>query len=322
MALGTNKILGPDGANMIDSSGELTQAHREKFVFDVTNLLLNGNENGLGLQKTCPLWAIPTPPIPGPTIILDPIKPSPEFLFWFKSQPFATLAAPVLVDKNQEYQKLILETIYVPLVKMLNLNGKTSLGPIIDPTIVGDTTKFNGVQIPDLPAIMAKIFLQVSLGTPVAKLNLYNEFGISELQFGDLFSLLSKPPDLSPPSFSIPSPPIPKVPNLGSPSFVLPKLALQIFQIPASVLPQLMTLITSPAIDPPGLLTKIVEIIIDIVLKILKSLGFLIGLPKILSATLTVIIKNLAGMLLCDLVGSLLGTGLIVKVVASLIGVT
>jgi prepilin-type N-terminal cleavage/methylation domain-containing protein len=114
----------------------------------------------------------------------------------------------------------------------------------------------------------------------------------------------------------------PKVPNLGAPSFILPDLILGILTIPLDLIGQLLGLITSPDIDPIALLKKIIQLIVDIILALLKKLGMLVGVPKILSATLAVIIKNLAGMLLCDVIGLLLGTGGIVKIVAGLTGVT
>jgi hypothetical protein len=327
MAIGTDKILGPKGANMIGDDGELTDAARNKFVVDVASMLTLGNEDGLTLQKTSPLWVIPTPPIPGPPLVIDILKPEPEFLFWFKPQPFALLSIPMLSDKEKDYQKLIIDTLYAPLVKMLNLNGKTSLGPIIDPSIVVDLSKFPNLMIPDLPKLMADIFIQVTAANipstaVAAKLKLWDDFGIGDPKVLDLIDLLLKVPDLSPPGFSIPSIPIPPVPNLGPPSFILPDLILGILTIPLDLIGQLMGLITAPDIDPIALLKKILQLIIDIILSLLEKLGMLVGLPKLLSATIAVIIKNLAGMLLCDVVGSLLGTGVIVKVVAGLTGVT
>lgn len=327
MALGTDKILGPAGAGMVDDSGELTDACRTKFVADIAALLAAGNENGMGLQLTNPLYVLPTPPIPGPSLILDPLNPKPESLFWFKAEPFALLSLPILTDKEKQFQKLVVNTLYAPLVKMMNLNGKTSLGPIIDPSIVLDMSKFPNLTIPQLPSIMAQIFVQVALANvpttaPAAKIKLYKDFGIGDFQIPDLISLLTAPPNLAPPAFSIPDIPLPNVPNAGVPSFVLPDLILQIFMIPMNLIGQLLTLITSPGIDPFALLKSILELVVNLILDTLKKLGLLVGLPKLLSATLAVIIKNITGMLLCDVVGSLLGTGLIVKVVSQLTGLT
>jgi hypothetical protein len=221
MALGTDKILGPRGAGMIGADGELTDAARTKFVVDVASMLALGNEDGMTLQKTSPLWVIPTPPIPGPALIIDILKPEPEFLFWFKPQPFALLAVPTLSDKEKDFQKLIINNLYAPLVKMLNVDGKTSLGPVIDPSIAVDLSKFPNLTIPDMPKLMADLFIQVTAANvpataPAAKLKLKDDFGIGDDITLDLIDLLTKKPDLSPPGFSIPSIPIPKVPNPGT----------------------------------------------------------------------------------------------------------
>lgn len=322
MALGTDKILGPKGAAMVNDQGELTDACRDKFTADVASLMLYGNENGLGLQKTNLLYLVPTPPIPGPSLIIDALNPQPEPLFWFKPEPFALLALPILLDKEKDYQKLIVNTLYAPIVKMMNLNGKTSLGPIIDPTIVMDMGKFPDLKIPDLPEIMAKIFALVNLNNPAAKLKLFQEFGIGDPVALQLLELVTTIPDISPPGFSVPPLPIPPNPNIGVPSFVLPDLLLGLLLVPIELIKKLMTLVTIPNIDPLGLIKKILQLIIEAILKLLETLGLLLGLPKLLAATLTVIMKNLAGMLLCDVVGSLLGTGLIVKIVAQVAGLT
>lgn len=326
--IGVAKILGPMGANMISDGGKLTKAAREKFTIDVLSLLAGGNEEGVGLQKTSPLFVLPCPPIPGPDLVLSLVNPEPEPLFWFKPEPLAFLSTPIIIDPEKAYQKLIVDTLYEPLVKMMNLDGKPgTLGPIIDPTIAIDLSKFPNISIPDLPGIMAEIFvLTAAANIPstaiAAKLKLFDTFGIGDPIVLQLIPLLTKVPDLSPPSFSIPSIPLPPVPNLGIPSFVLPDLILGLLTIPLKLIGQLMGLITSPGFDPLELIIKIIKLIIDLILALLQALGLLAGLPKLLSATISVIIKNMAGMLLCDVVGSLLGTGAIVKIVASLVGLT
>ena len=327
MAIGVAKILGPKGANMVNDNGELTKAARDKFSLDVLTLVALGNKDGKGLQKTNPLFLLPCPPIPGPDLILSILKPEPEPLFWFKPEPLALLSAPIIIDPEKAYQKLIVDTLYAPLVKMMNLDGKLSLGPIIDPSIAIDLSKFPNLSIPQLPDIMAKIFIQVTLANVpstaiAAKLKLWDDFGIGDPKILDLIPLLTKVPDLSPPSFSIPKIPIPPVPNLGIPSFVLPDLILGILMIPINLIGKLMSLITSPLLDIIELLIKIIKLIIELIMALLQALGLLVGVPKLLSATISVIIKNLAGMLLCDVVGSLLGTGAIVKIVGTLAGLT
>jgi len=67
---------------------------------------------------------------------------------------------------------------------------------------------------------------------------------------------------------------------------------------------------------------KIIKIIIDLLLKVLEPIILLIAGIQLLAASLTVIIKNLAGMLLCDILGSLFGTGAMVKIVGKLVGLS
>jgi hypothetical protein len=328
VGIGVAKILGPQGVGMLTDGGKLTKAARDKFTVDVLSLLAGGNEDGTGLQKTSPLFVLPCPPIPGPDLILSIVNPEPEKLFWFKPEPLALLATPIIIDPEKAYQKLIVDTLYEPLVKMMNLDGKPgTLGPVIDPTIAIDLSKFPNAKIPDLPKIMADIFVQVTLANVpntaiAAKLKLFKDFGIGDPIVLELIPLLTKVPDLTPPSFNIPSIPLPPVPNLGIPSFVLPDLMLGLFSIPLKLIGKLIGMITSPGFDPLEILLKIIKLIIEIILALLQALGLLVGLPKLLSATIAVIIKNMAGMLLCDVIGSLLGTGLIVKIVGTLVGLT
>lgn len=329
MALGTDKVLGPGGVGMLDGSEKLTKAARAKFVADVLGIMVGGNEDGMGLTHTLPPLPLPVFPVPGPQVILNPLtNPAGESFFWFKPEPLALALTPILLKEDGEYQKLIVDSLFQPLVKMLNIAGGTNLGPIIDPTIVVDLSKFPNLTIPDLPPLMAKIFVQVALsapsapppGIPVAKLKLLNDFGIGDAKVLDLIKLAvpPAPPDLSPPSFPIPVPalPIPKA-GISIPNF--PDLALGIFKIPIALIGQLMSLITAPSLDPMALILKIIKLIADIILALLKALG-IVGLPKLLLATIMVIVKDMAVMLLCDVIGKLLGTGLLVKIVGTLGG--
>ena len=333
MALGTDKILGPKGAGMLGDDDKLTKAARAKFTADVLGIMVGGNKSGMGLTHTLPPLPLPIFPMPGPRIILNPLpkpigNPEGEFFFWFDAEPTALLLAPILAKEDGEYQKLIVDGLFAPLVKMLNIAGATSLGPIIDPTIVVDTSKFPDLKMPQLPGMMADIFIQVALSAPAnlpavvlaAKLKLFDDFGIGDPKVLELIKLAVPPalPDLSPPSFSLPIPPIP-IPKAGISIPNLPDLALGIFKIPIALIGQLMTLITAPSFDPMELILKIIKLIVDIILALLKALG-IVGLPKLLLATLMVIIKDLAVMLLCVIVGKLLGTGLLVKIVGTVGG--
>lgn len=329
MSFGTDLILGPQGANMIGDDGKLTQAARNKFVQDCLAIVTGGNEDGAGIKYTGFL-PLPIFPIPGPKIILDPIgHPDGENLLWFKPEPLALLTAPILVDPEKEFQKIIVDGLYAPLVKMLNLAGDHPLFPIFDPTCAIDLSKFPNLQLPDIPGILVDLTVQfAAMGIPKtlpdAKIKLAKDFGISDLIIADFVKLLVPPvppkPPLPPiPSIPIPAIPLPKAGGLSVPNF--PDLALGIFNIPQALFPNLIGLITAPDIDPPALLLKIIKLIVEILLKLLQTLGLLAGLPKLLLAMLMVIVKNLAVMLLCVVVGKVLGTGSIVKIVATIGGV-
>lgn len=311
---------------MFGDDGKLTKKAKERFCIEVLTLQAGGNENGLGISKFNPLLPIPLAPIPGPLL---PSVNGPVPLFWFKPEPFALLSAPAVLNPDGAYQKLIVGGFYEPLCKMLNLDGKTSLGPIFDPTIFLDLTKpkFQGLKIPDLPGILAQLVVLGNLSQILplpgvaAKLILLEDFGIGDPKLAvDLVPLILAPPIPKPPIPEIPLPPIPSVPNPGLPSFFLPDLVLGIFKLPLVIFPQLIGELADISLDPLALIVKIVKIIIDFILSLLKDI--LLAPLTLLAATLTIIVKNLAGMILCDLIGSLFGTGALVKIVASLVGLT
>ncbi len=321
MPFGNDLSLGPKGANLIGDDGKLTKSARDKFVLDITSILLSGNEDGLGISTTGFL-PIPIFPVAGPKI-----PPANENLFWFKSDPFAALSIPTLSDTSKEFQKLIVDGLYAPLVKMLNVTGKTPLIPILDPTCIIDLKKFPDLTLEQIPGIMTKLAIQFALTLvpatlPAAKIALATDFGISDAIIGELIPLIVAGPKLPIPPVPIPQiPPFP-IPTLGSFSPIFPDLVLGICKIPTILFPQIITEITSPVIDPPSLLLKIVKLIIDLLIKLLQSLGLLQGVPKILLATLMVIVKNLSVILLCDVVSQVLGTGSLTKILAQIGGLT
>lgn len=328
MPVGTDKILGPVGANMMGGDGKLTKAARERFTLEVLALQAAGNEGGLGISKFNPLLPIPIPPFPGPPLpSIQGLSP----MFWFKPEPYALLAAPQVLKPDAMYQKLIVDGLYEPLVNALNLSGKTALGPIFDPTIFLDLSapKFKDLKLPDLPGILIQLVVLGGLaqilplpGIP-AKIMLGADFGIFDPKLMiDLIPLILAPPLPIPPIPSIPLPPLPDVPNPGPPSFFLPELALGIFKMPALIFPQMIGELASISIDPIALVGKIIEIIIKLILKILEPAGMFIAPLSLMASTICILVKNLAGMILCDLIGSLFGTGLMVKIVGSLVGLS
>lgn len=326
MPVGQDPILGPAGANMMGGDGKLTKAARTRFVTEVLALQAMGNENGTGLSKLNPLLAMPLPPFPGPDL---PSLSGPSPFFWFKPEPYALISAPFLLDPKSDYQKLIMDGLYEPLVKSLNLNGKTVMGPIFDPTIFLDLSKpkFADLKLPDLPAILIQLVvlggLAQILPLPgiVAKGMLLADFGIGDPKLViDLIPLILAPPIPVPPIPTIPLPPIPEIPNPGAIKFFLPDLALGLFKIPMMVFPKIIGELASISLDPPSLVLKVIKIILELLLDILKAAGMFIAPLSLISATLIVLVKNLAGMILCDLIGSLFGTGAIVKIFGSVVG--
>jgi hypothetical protein len=328
MALGTAKILGPQGAGLLDNSGKLTAPARDRFISEVLLLQMSGNADGLGVSKFNPLLRVPIPPVPGPNVpSLNILGPKSQPLFWFSPDPFAVLSQPILADKNGIYQKIWLDGVYEPLVAALNMDGKTSLGPVIDPTIAIDMSmdKFRNLSLGDLPNMMAEIFVQVALANvqataPAAKIKLFTDFGIGDPKIPDLISLLTAPPIPALPSFTLP-----KVPELPNPSgmnvnFTFPNVVLELMKAPMTVLPKLLTQI-SINIDPLGLLKVIFQLLVAI-LELAYAALQISAAPTLLMSTLVIIIKNLAGILLCDAIGCLLGTGLMVKIVANLVGLS
>lgn len=330
---GTGLVLGPEGAGLMEGDN-LSDAGRRKLCFDCAAIMAAGNQNGTGLLATGFL-PIPVYPVPGPKVILNPIlKPQGENLFWFDPDPLAAAGVlPQLLDPKSEFQKIFVDGIYVPLARMLNLAGAPgTLGPIFDPTVFVDLSKpaFKDIDIPALPGILAKIVINVPLFAvpltqPAALKILVDDFGINP---GSIISiilpLLTKPPSIPlPPIPPIPIPPVPII-GVADPSYFL-KFATGIFKCPVDLFLQLALpggLIGDISISPPDLLAKIIKLIVDVFLGLLSATGLLIGVPKLLLSFMMVLVKDLAVMLLCLIVGKMLGTGLIVKIVGKLGGLS
>jgi hypothetical protein len=336
MPAGTDKILGPNGANMVGDDGKLTKQGELSFVNQVIDLLKYGNEGGLGLVRTNPLVLFPIMPYPGP-ILPHPSGPSP--FFHFAPENFSTIDLTLAqlvtngeVKKDSEYKKLIIDKLYAPLVKSLNINGSTSLGPIFDPTIFIDKSKdkFKEIKaIPDLPGVLIELSILSTLsqimpnpGT-LAKVMLEKDFGIGDAKVAEIVTLLAAPPVPKPPVIEIPIPLPPPSPNPGPPSFFFDKLAEGIFKLPLEVAKMFLTKIvekSSIAVDPIEIVTGLIKDIGQLLLKILEPAGMFIAPLKLISASLIVMIKNLIGMVMCDVIGTLFGNGVLVKLVAVIFG--
>lgn len=344
--LGTEKILGPKGVGLLSDDDKLSDAARNKFVEDVIDILTLGNVDGLGITNTKSILKIPAPifPSPGPKIILNPLdNPSGESLFWFAPESNVVLSKPFLLDKNGKYQTLMIDNLYAPLVKMLNIEGSTPLGIINDPTIYIDLSKLDkdvfdikspdeigkkvipklGLILGELSAVVATAATGLATSVSITQ----DKYGIGGGTIKDVAAIFVSPPN-PPTSLGFP---VPEIPKLESPNpsisglevkSDLTKFAEAIFKIPSKIIGESLGLVTAidKLSDPSKLISTIIGLISKIIITILESLGLLTGIPKLLLATLMVIVKNLAFMLLCVVIGKLLGTGILVKIFGSLGG--
>lgn len=310
-------ILGPLGVGMVGNDGKLTKAARESFVSQVILLLEGGNSSGKG-PKISSILGIPFPPIPGPKIV-DPdrllLRPNDPIgdLFWFDPSPIAAAMTPFLVDNEKDYQKIIVSNLYEPLVNMLNVPGNVVAPPLFDPTC------FFEVNV-DVKEFLTD--LNITIGpptTPALQLNFAKKYGLDVDAVAkfvlDFPKILGAPP--IPPTI-----PVPPVPNFDF--IIFPDLFLSILSIPLEILKPdfVISLITVPIPDPGEISAKIVGIVFDLVLKALEKIGLLTILPKLLSATITIIVQNLVSMLVCDIIGTVLGTGQVVKTAGTFLGLS
>jgi hypothetical protein len=316
MSGGYDPILGADVVGMLDSSGDLSQAARDTFVAQVVALLVGGNRNGKG-PKISSIIGIPFPPIAGPLLIDpdkllltpdDPLGP----LFWFEPSPLVLPSIPFLSDPDKDYQKIIVNNLYKPLVKMLNVKGNMATFPIFDPTVA-----FPNVKAPDIPAFILGLPIAlptVSLPVPgnAPAVAFCAKFGIT---LADLLGFVVPPP--------IPLPSLPKLPSLPIPPdfdfIIFPDLFLGLLTIPLAILTPDIILPKIAAAFPPdpiALFKVILDLVLGLVLDLLQKIGLLVILPKLLAATIIIIIQNLVSMMVVDMIGMILGAGGLCKLAA------
>lgn len=305
-------ILGPVGVGLVGDDNKLTQTARDAFVAQVILLLAGGNLDGKG-PKISSLLGIPFPPIPGPKLIdpdrllLTPNDPLGD-LFWFNPSPIAVMTTPMLVDPEKDYQKIIVTNLYEPLVKMLNVPGNVVAPPLFDPTCFFEVD----VEIPEFLAD-----LNLALPNPALQVDFANKYDIDPSLVAKFALDIVKIPAAPPVPPPLPIPPLPEFDFI-----IFPDLFLAILTLPLEILKPdfVISLITVPVPDPGEIFLKIVGIAIDIVLKALEAIGLLAILPKLLIATIIVLMQNMVCMMVCDIVGCVLGTGQVVKTVGSLLG--
>lgn len=293
---------------MLGSDNKLTKIARDAFTTQVLLLLTGGNKGGKGPKISSLVGTFP--PVPGPKfvdpdrLLLNPADPL-GTLFWFDPSPLALLMTSNLIDPEKDYQKIIVTNLYEPLVKMLNMPGN-----IVVPTLF-DLTCFFDINV-DLPELL------LALPTPALQLAFSAKFKISADIFAKFAVDLPKLP--APPPIP-PSLPIPPIPNFDF--IIFPDLFLGMLSIPLEILKPdfVISLIGLPP-SPPDLFIKIGTLVLDLMLKLLVKLGLLVILPKLLVATIVIILQNMVSMLVCDMIGVILGTGQLVKAAGSLLGLS
>lgn len=316
----TDKCLGPGGVGILDANDHLTQAARDAFTAQVIALLTSGNEEGKG-AKVSSLLGISFPPPSGVKLfdpdrfLLKPDDPNGD-LFWFSPSPFAPLTFERISDPKSDYQKIMVTSLYEPLMKLMNQAGNALVPPVIDysgvlpPDIAVDLT------LPDLPIIAALLFPTPVLPGLAAKLDI----GLPDVPdiVASILSLVSIP--------AIPS--LPSLPPIPSFDFmVFTDLFLGLLKLPITILPQLVLDFASPLKaldllipDPPKLFGVVLELFFKPILELLGNVGLLTILPKLLIATFIVMLQNVVIAMIPLFVSQVIGTGLVVKFLGQALG--
>jgi hypothetical protein len=288
---GTGKIL--TVAGVVDSGGKLLDTGRKAFVADVVALLTKGNENGKGLLLAQAL-SVPVPPVGGPVLpapsLLNPLAMEP--ILWFGPDPTAALSLPYLLDKEGIWSKIFVDGLYAGIASALNLNG-SYVPPLFDPSIYFPDITFD-LKV-DIPTLAVKI---PQILTPkIPKLIL--KLGVPSLPIPDLPAI---PPSIPLPK--IPDMPIPPPIDFGIPLAFPDFFVKLIAGIPSLVIPAV-------PVSLPGLFLAPFKALLDIFIKLLVDLKLILVSPKLLMATILVILQNVAVMIVCDIIGLILGAGAI-----------
>jgi len=307
----TAKCLGPNGVGALGDDDVLTPDARDSFTLQVVALLASGNKDGMG-AKISSLIGIPFPPPAGvklfdpDRLLTNPTDPLGD-LFWFDPSPFAPLTYDTLRDPKGGYQKIIVDNLYAPLMKAMNIPGNAAAPPVLDYTGFLPPDIAIDLKLSDLPKILALI------PTPPALKIAYDIDPSITVEIVGLIPPLPTPP-------SLPAIPVPEFDFL-----VFPALFELLLTLPITLLPDLVVQFTAKAPqllvpDPPGLFELVLKIVFPLVLDILAKVGLLVILPKLLVATFIVMIQNAVIALLCMVVSQIIGTGLVVKTIGSALG--
>lgn len=299
----TKKVL--THVKLLDANGKISDSGKNRFISEVIALVAAGNMDGKGVGIVDPAWgvlAVPMPPVPAGIKLPNPTTLKFEDLLWFDPDPLlAGIYAATLPDKAKTpiWHTIFIDTLYEGVANALNLNGSTPALPIADWSFVAPGFDPN-----------------LSLACLALKLNLPSYKFILKL-----------------PSIGIPIPPIPplpiplpiKLPTIPFPlippeiKFTLPKIFFDfIFGIPKIAFDLFLKLPPFPI--PPKLPDIILKLVIPIFELFLKLPIFEALVPKLFIASILILIKNIVGMLLCDIIGMLLGTGTICSAAAVAVG--
>ena len=299
MVAGTTPIL--THAGVLDDTGKLSDSAHAAFVANVVTLLTKGNVGGKGLFLSSALDvafppsggpSLPAPSLANPTLI--------EPILWFGPDPTAALSIPYLSDRDGVWSKMFVDGFYAAVLKALNLNG-SYVPPIFDPTIYGLDMDFD-LKV-DLPTLAIKIPEIITPKLP----DLLLKLGIPKLDIPPIPAI--------PPTILLPSiPPIPSIPGLD-PKFNITLVLPEFFKLIALGIPPLIIPKFPPALSLPDLFLIIP--LIELFLKVMIDLNIVLVSPKLLVATMLVMLQNISIALACDAVGLILGSGSIVKAVAT-----
>ncbi len=329
---GTDMILESGGAGILqDGGGNLTADHRNRFVADVISLIKSGNANGLGLARSSsPKLSIPIMPSSGPRISAPKISDSKDMdaLFHFSPDATADLSIKYIRQEDGPYHKLIIDQVYLPLIKMFNQAGTPSF-PIFDPTIFMnlDDPRTKRLGLLDMPVVHKELTILGNLSPlkimpgVAADSILLAQYGITGGDKNDLIAhlLAMKPPMM--PSVSTPSSPSVESPNSATPDLFLPDFAAKLFKIAQNSIPTAFSMFlvhpTSETANFSTILNSVYGSILSVLDPILEF-----AVPKVLMATLIVIIRNTIMALICFMIGKILGTGRLVKIFADIGGLS
>jgi hypothetical protein len=300
MVAGTSPILTHVGA--LDSSGALTDSAHAAFVAQTIALLTSGNADGKGLFLAKALGTS-IPPFGGPTMNAPSLTDlsHKEHVLWFDPDPTASLSIPYLRNRDGIWSKLFVDGFYAGILKALNLNG-SYVPPVFDPTIYGLDFAFDPRV--DLPKLAVKIPEIITPELP----NLLKKLGVPSLEIPPVPAI---PPTISLPAIPEP-PPIPGLDPRFNVTLVIPEFFKRIaIGIPGLIIPKI-----------PTVLLELIPVIplIELFLQVLIDLNLALVSPRLLVATMLVMLQNVAVAIACDVLGLIVGTGSIVKSVAVLGG--